>query len=347
VTPVTGYQRTEGDRLVDVYSTCPSSHNVTPTEFRQRLLDVGRWTQASGCRGLLVYTDNTLVDPWAAAQFLIAHTETLVPLVAVQPVYAHPFTVARMISTIGFVYRRQVDLNLVTGGFTDHLRALGDVLDHAERYERLVEYAKVIERLLRGGGPVSHLGDFYGLNRASLHPPLEPELSPRIFLSGASADCVSAQRSVGAVRLSYPRAIHEYAADPSALAGTGMRVGIIARDSADEAWRVARRRFPVDQFGEELHDVAAGLVESQWHQDLSRDAQRTTRSTGAAYWMYPFRTYKTFCPYLVGTYADVGDLLGRYRDLGITTIILDVPAEEDDLHHAVTALAHARTVAAT
>ncbi|HEX8344573.1 MAG TPA: LLM class flavin-dependent oxidoreductase [Actinoplanes sp.] len=331
--------------MVDVYTTCPSSHQWTPAEFRQRMTDVARWTEAAGCRGLLVYTDNTLVDPWAAAQYMIERTETLVPLVAVQPVYTHPFTVARMISTIGFVHGRMVDLNLVTGGFTEHLRALGCVLDHDERYDRLIEYGKVIRRLLTAAKPVTHLGDFYGLNGASVTPALPPELFPRIFVSGSSEACQDAQQALRATRLSYPRAIDEYRGDSRALDGTGIRLGIIARDTAAEAWAVAHRRFPSDEMGERLHDVAAGVVESQWHQKLSADAQTATPSD-SIYWLYPFRTYKTFCPYLVGTYDEVADLLARYLDLGVATFILDVPTEEDDLHHATIALRRAHDLAA-
>jgi alkanesulfonate monooxygenase len=328
--------------MLEVYSTCPSSHQVSPQQYRRRVVEAGRWSQAAGLRGMLVYTDNTLLDPWVAAELLITHTESVVPLVAVQPVYSHPFTVARQISSIAFVHGRGVDLNLVTGGFADHLRALGDTLDHAERYDRLVEFGQVVRRLLRGG-PVTHVGDFYGLNGATLYPSLPAELLPRVFVSGASPDCADAQKALRAVRLSYPRALREYAGDGSGVRGTGIRVGILARDTAEQAWREAHRRFPADRFGEELHDVAAGLVESQWHQALSRGAAGATEEE-ADYWMYPFRTYRTFCPYLVGSYESVARVLRGYLGLGVSTVVLDVPLEEDDPHHAVRALRLAQEV---
>ncbi|MGW7362024.1 LLM class flavin-dependent oxidoreductase [Streptomyces sp. NPDC054841] len=320
-----------------MYTTAPSSHGVTGTEFRQRAVDVARWTEAAGHRGLLVYTDNTLVDPWSVAQLLIERTESLVPLVAVQPLFRHPFDVARAISSLGFLYGRQVDLNLVTGGFAGHMRELGDVLDHDERYGRLVEYGRIVNKLLAGVRPVTHLGNHYGLNSAQLTIPLPPELTPRVYLSGSSDACVDAQQSLGAVRLSYPRAFADYAGTPDALRGNGIRLGIIARDSAEEAWQIAQERFPSDELGEGLHDVAAGQVESRWHRNLSADAQRS-HAPRDGYWLYPFRAYKTFCPYLVGSYEEVGRLLGQYVDLGITALILDVPREEDDLHHAGIAL---------
>lgn len=330
--------------MIDVYTTCPSSHNVTATEFRQRIVDVARWTEAAGCRGLLVYSDNSLVDPWATAQLMIDRTATLVPLVALQPAYAHPFTVARLISTIGFLYGRQVDLNLVTGGFAEHLRAIGDLLDHDERYDRLVEAVTIVKKLLTAARPVTHLGDFYGLNGATVTPPLPAELMPRILLSGSSPACVRAQQALGVVRLAYPHAVEEYRSRPDALAGTGMRIGIIARETSEQAWAIAYQRFPADPLGEQMHDMAAGLVESHWHRDLSAGAQSSAERQGA-YWRYPFRTYKTFCPYLVGDYETVSELIAGYLRLGTTTVILDVPREEDDLYHAAIALKGASAMA--
>ncbi|MER5197931.1 LLM class flavin-dependent oxidoreductase [Streptomyces sp. NPDC002755] len=323
--------------MLTVYTTAPSSHSLTGPEFRRRAVDVARWTEAAGHRGLLVYTDNTLVDPWAAAQLMIEHTETLVPLVAVQPLFRHPFDVARAISSIGYLHGRQVDLNLVTGGFAGHMRELGDVLDHDERYDRLAEYGKIVNKLLAGVRPVTHLGRHYGLNAASLTIPLPAELAPGIYVSGSSDACAEAQQTLGAVRLSYPRAAADHAQDPDGLRGNGIRLGIIARESGAEAWRIAHERFPSDELGERLHDVAAGQVESRWHRNLSRDAQHSHRPRDG-YWLYPFRAYKTFCPYLVGSYEEVARLLGEYLELGITALILDVPREEDDLHHSAIAL---------
>jgi alkanesulfonate monooxygenase len=326
--------------LISVYSTCPSSHQIGGADFGRRIVEVAQWTEAVGWRGLLVYTDNTLVDPWATAQVMIQATERLVPLVAVQPVYMHPYSVARMIATIGFLHGRQVDLNLVTGGFAGHLRELGCVLGHDERYDRLVEYAKVIRKLLAGKRPVTHLGSHYGLNGATISPPLPPELAPRLLMSGASAASVAAQRALGIVRIAYPREVQAYHPSGAPLAGAGIRLGIIARDDADEAWRIARARFPDDPVAEGMHQIAAGQVESRWHIDLSRDALNSTGSAGV-YWLHPFRVYKTFCPYLVGSYGQVADMLRRYFDLGIEVLILDVPAEPDDLEHAQIALSGA------
>ncbi|NNE91598.1 MAG: hypothetical protein HKN23_08125 [Verrucomicrobiales bacterium] len=49
--------------------------------------------------------------------------------------------------------------------------------------------------------------------------------------------------------------------------------------------------------------------------------------------MRPFHTYKTFCPYLVGSHEQVAAEIAAYIDLGHRTFILDIPASEEELDH--------------
>ncbi len=60
------------------------------------------------------------------------------------------------------------------------------------------------------------------------------------------------------------------------------------------------------------------------------------------YWLHPFRNYKTFCPYLVGTYEEVFSYLRRYEALGYSHLILDVAASEEDLAHTMTSIEASR-----
>ena len=328
-----------------VYTTAPSSNDLSGREFRQRAADVARWTEEAGHRGLLIYSDNSLVDPWQAAQFIIERTTTLVPLVAIQPLFRHPFDAARAISSLAYQYDRQIDLNLVSGGFSKNMRELANTLDHDDRYRRLVEYARIMSTLLASGRrPVSHEGEFYTLNKVRLALPFDTALTPRTYVAGSSTACIEAQQALGATRLCYPQYIGDYADTPNALQGSGIRLGIIARDTADEAWHVAHTRFPNDQLGEQLHDMAARQVESRWHQNLSAEAQ-SSAAPRDGYWLYPFRAYKTFCPYLIGSHQDVADMLAQYRKLGVDVLVLDVPHDEEDLAHIGTAIALAERVA--
>lgn len=324
--------------MLPVYTTCPGVGS-SPDRFRQHLVDTAKWSEEVGCRGVLTYTDNASLDPWAISQVLIAHTEMLVPLVAVNPVEMHPLFAARMISTFGYMHKRRIDLNLVTGGFNRHLSAIGCGLSHDERYDRLSEFATILVRLLSSEGTISCQGSYFSVKNLKLTPQLPLSLAPQLFVSGSSDACIRLQAKLAAIRLSYPRAITEYEVGPS-LSGCGLRLGIIARETTGQAWEVARRRFPPDLVGEDLHDLAAGRVESQWHRALSQDALRSQEPNGC-YWIYPFRSYRTFCPYFVGNHEEVAGLLAEYFSRGVSAIILDNPASRNDLNHSMTALQRA------
>ncbi|MDQ7807553.1 LLM class flavin-dependent oxidoreductase [Amycolatopsis sp. A133] len=326
--------------MVTVYTACPPMDGHSPAAYRKLLIDVARSTEQAGFTGILTHTDNSTLDPWSAAQLILEHTDNLVPLVAVNPIYMHPLSAARMINTLGYFCDRRVDLNLVSGGFARHLREAGCSLDHDRRYDRLAEYGKVLQLVLTAGRPVSHSGAYYELDSANLTPRLAPELMPGFYVSGASEACRRVQRELGATRLSYPHEISAYEGT-SPLRGTGAGFGIIARETAEEAWAVAHERFPLDELGEELHEYASESAESHWHRRLSRDAVQASPREDP-YWLYPFRSYKTFSPYLVGSHAEVAEVLSGYLALGLSTVILDGLLERPDLHHAAIAFELAR-----
>src|SRR5919204_6216750 len=97
---------------LSVFTTCPSSRGVPVLSYRTAICDVARWSERAGCVGMLVYADNGLVDPWLVAQLVITATERLAPLVAVQPMYMHPYAVAKLVSSMALLHGRRVDLNM-------------------------------------------------------------------------------------------------------------------------------------------------------------------------------------------------------------------------------------------
>src|SRR4051812_48698572 len=132
-----------------VFSTCPQSKGAD-SDYLDRVAEISRWSEAAGCEGMLVYTDNSLVDPWLVAQVALQSTQRLCPLVAVQPVYMHPYSVARMVASLALMHGRRIYLNMLAGGFKNDLIALGDDTPHDDRYLRTVEYTKIVFGLLRG-----------------------------------------------------------------------------------------------------------------------------------------------------------------------------------------------------
>lgn len=317
-----------------IFATCPPSYGAAPVAYTEEVARVARWSEEAGCHGLLIYSDNALPDPWLLAQTVIRETVALAPLVAVQPVYMHPYAVAKMVATLGFLHRRRICLNMVAGGFRNDLLSLDDPTPHDERYLRLIEYTRVVLDLLAAEGPFSFQGKYYRLANASLKPPLPPELRPEVLVSGSSDAGNEAARRLGAVAVRYPKPAAEYLAAPGTdLVAPGIRIGIIARENGVEAWKVARERFPESRKGQLMHELAMKVSDSQWHREISA-LQGASGLEDDPYWTVPFTNYSTFCPYLVGSYERVAEEIGRYAGAGYRTVIMDVPPNAEELRHA-------------
>jgi alkanesulfonate monooxygenase len=316
---------------VRVFSTCPQSSDHSSDEYLKHLIDVARWSEANGCEGILVYTDNRIVDPWLVTQNIIQNTSRLSPLVAVQPVYMHPYSVAKMVASLGFLYHRRVYLNMVAGGFTNDLVSLDDTTPHDRRYDRLVEYTEIVTRLLTAESAVSFDGEFYRIKNVKLSPHLPAALVPGILMSGSSQTSMAAAERLGATAIKYPKSPSEdEGVRKESNIDCGIRTGIIARETEAEAWRIAYERFPEDRKGQIAHELAMKTSDSVWHKQLS-DLAHSTRATRTPYWLGPFENYKTFCPYLVGSYEAVADEIARYIAVGYQTFVLDIPPNEEDL----------------
>ncbi|MGI8548561.1 MAG: LLM class flavin-dependent oxidoreductase, partial [Gemmatimonadaceae bacterium] len=167
------------DGAVDVFTVSPRT--LDTDAYWRNIEDVTRWSERYGCTGVLLFTGNdTYVEPWLVAQHVCA-TSTLSPLVAVNPIYMHPFTTAKMIASLSYLYRRRICLNVVAGTALSHQEALDDRLGHDARYERLSEHVQIVLQLLRGQGLTSFEGTHYRVRGARLPIPLPPALYPDVF----------------------------------------------------------------------------------------------------------------------------------------------------------------------
>jgi alkanesulfonate monooxygenase len=318
---------------IEIFSTCPQSATADAATYLDEVIEVARWSDEAGHRAMLVYTDNRLVDAWLLAQLILQNTERLCPLVAVQPLYMHPYTAAKMVASFAFLHKRRIYLNMVAGGFRNDLLSLDDDTEHDARYDRLVEYTLIIKGLLATSDAFSFEGDYYRVKNAKLVPPLPPEFLPGITVSGSSAAGLRAAGAIGATAVKYPGPPAEetdVVRDESIR--VGMRAGVIARETSEEAWAEAYARFPPSRKGQLTHSLAMKVSDSRWHEQLSKLADHAAKHA-SAYWLGPFENYRTFCPYIVGSYDVVAAELSQYVELGFRTFILDIPHSADDLAH--------------
>jgi len=209
----------------------------------------------------------------------------------------HPYSVAKMVSSFGYFYRRRIYLNMVAGG-----------------------------------AAVSYRGEFYIVDKLRMTPPLPSELFPGVLVSGSSEAGLAAARDLGATAVRYPQPADREPDYSNDAVDSGIRVGIIARERGDEAWEVAHLRFPEERKGQLTHQLAMKTSDSTWHKQLSQ-MSHCIEDEASPYWLVPFENYKTFCPYLVGSYDRVAAEIARYIERGHLTVILDIPPTREELEH--------------
>jgi alkanesulfonate monooxygenase len=249
----------------------------------------------------------------------------------------HPFTAARMIASLAYVYGRRVCLNLVTGTALRDLDSLSQLLSHDDRYERLLEYAVLLQRLLAGGN-VTYEGKYYQVRNLQLLPRVPAALLPRFFLAGQSDAARRVARDTGATCLHMlPPTL-----TASGAAGAGVNLGIITREREQEAWAAARARFPENECGQTILELSMQNTDSEWKRRLSLAAGL---SNGAApgFWLGPFRNFQADQPFFVGSHSQVAELVISLVRSGVCSFVLDVPPDEIEFENIAIAFAQART----
>jgi alkanesulfonate monooxygenase len=308
--------------------------NPNPAKYVDELMRIARFSDLNGFAGILLFTGNDIfVEPWSMAQHILAHTSKSSPLIAVNPAYMHPFTVAKLVSSFALLYERKVYLNMVTGTATSDLRSLGEQYSHEDRYSRLGEFICVVRELLAGSRPLSFNGKFYATNNLQLRPRLPAALMPEFLIAGQSDDAHRVSRQMGCITMQMlPPNLEE------GIGAPGVNFGIFTRPTRDQALREAKRLFRDTVENRELLKYTMENTDSVWKRRLN-EAGQTGELHENGYWLLPFLTYQADCPYLVGSYADIGARLHRFAETNVRTIILDVLAEENELQHVCKALA--------
>lgn len=326
---------TTSKRSIHLFTVSPRS--TEPASYWQNIERVFDLSERYGYSGVLIFTGNdTFVEPWAAAQRLIERTEHLIPLVAVNPVYMHPFTVAKLISSFAYIYGRKTYLNLVAGAAVSYQRAMGDHTPHDERYARLGEFLAIVKGVLTQAR-LSHQGRYYQVENLQLAPRLPDRLQPGILLSGQSEAAMQVARACEAVSMQMLAGTLEEGVQPGVR---GIHFGIVTRPTEADAWDAARRLFPEDAEAQAMLELSMANTDAQWKLRM-KIAADSSRDAYPGYWMEPFRNFKADCPYFVGSYAKVSVLVRDLVTAGIETIILDLPPSEEEFAHTQAAIAQA------
>src|SRR6202034_3792909 len=300
----------------------------------QYLGQVARAAEQLGFEGALTPTGAWCEDAWLATAMLAGVTERLKFLVAFRPGQVSPTLSAQMASTFQRLSGGRLLLNVVTGGESAEQRAYGDFLDKDQRYERTGEFLDIVTRLWRGE-TVTAEGKHLRVEGARLAR--LPEPVPDIYFGGSS-------HAAGPVAARYADAYLTWGEPPHAVDSKlrwiealaakesldpprfGIRLHVITRDTADEAWRVADRLLErVDDAT--VRAVQEGLARSESEgqrrmRDLHQGGDRRGLTVAPNLWAGIGLVRGGAGTALVGSHAEVADRIEEYAGLGISEFIL-------------------------
>lgn len=319
--------------------TTGDGRDVVPTGARPRrepsleyLIQVGRAAEQLGFAGALTPTGTWCEDAWILTAALAQETERLEFLVAFRPGFVSPTLAAQMASTYQRVTDGRLALNIVTGGNPAEQRRFGDWLDHDERYARTAEFISVV-RGAWSGEPFDFEGVHYRVEGATTLRPPEPV--PPIYFGGASpaAEAVAAHGadvyllwgeppSMIAERIARMR---DLAAGAGRVLRFGLRVHVITRDRAADAWSAAEALL--DGMDEDLiAEAQRGFATSE-----SVGQQRMAALHGGTgddlvvapnLWAGIGLVRGGAGTALVGSHAQVAERIQEYAALGVDEFIL-------------------------
>jgi alkanesulfonate monooxygenase len=230
---------------------------------------IARSAEQLGFVGALTPTGAWCEDAWLATAMLTEVTEHLQFLVAFRPGLISPTLAAQMAATFQRHSKGRLLLNVVVGGEAHEQRGYGDFLSKGERYERADEFLHIVRRLWKGE-KVDFQGTHLRVEGATI--PRKPEPVPPLYFGGSStaAGPVAAEHAdvyltwgepVGAVAEKVAW-IRDLARKRGRKMRFGIRLHIITRDTAEQAWAEAERLLRgIDR--ETIASVQAGLTRSE------------------------------------------------------------------------------------
>ncbi|MDM4718634.1 LLM class flavin-dependent oxidoreductase [Micromonospora sp. WMMA1363] len=285
-----------------------------------------------GFDSVLVPTGLFCEDPWLASAALARHTHRLRFMVAVRPGFLAPTVAAQMAATLQRLSGGRLLLNIVAGGDRDEQLRYGDWLDHDQRYARADEFLDVLSRAWTGD-PYDFDGVHYRIRAGRLtrgHP-----VRPTVFLGGSSPAAHEVAARHADVYLAWGEppeplgALVKQVRDRADAQGRelsyGSRFHVISRDTADEAWQVARRL--VDR----MHPDTIAAAQQRFRKTESEGQRRMAalhRGHTDDLEVHPnvWAGYGLVRPgaglALVGSHTEVADRIEEYHSSGLDHLIL-------------------------
>jgi alkanesulfonate monooxygenase len=324
---------TQGDGRRLVEETRPTGEAGGP-----RAASLGYLTQVAlaaeelGFEGALTPTGLWCDDAWVTTAMLSQRTERLKFMIAFRPGLVSPTLAAQMATTFQRQSGGRLLLNVVTGGDGDEQRALGDKLDKDARYARTGEFLAIVRELWRGER-VDLDGEQLSVSGAQLEQ--LPVTAPPIYFGGSSPAALDVAARHVDVYLSWgepPSLLREKLEKVQASAETqgrrlrlGIRLHVVSRDSAEQAWSEAERLLdgiPAETIEQIQARLRRSESEGQRRMLSLHNGSSSELEVAPNLWAGVGLARGGAGTALVGSHDEVADRIEEYAALGISELVL-------------------------
>ncbi|UKD57998.1 LLM class flavin-dependent oxidoreductase [Amycolatopsis sp. FU40] len=331
--PTTGDGRTIVERFHANKSQGPSAQRPADLDY---LAQVARAAERLGFEGVLTPTGTWCEDAWLTTAALIRETSRLKFLVAFRPGVISPTLAAQMAGTFQRLSGGRVLLNIVTGGDAIEQRRFGDWHDHDARYARTDEFLSIV-RGVWSGKPFDFAGDHLRVEGATTLA--APDPVPPLYFGGSSAAALPVAARHADVYLTWgePPAqvaekigkVRELAERAGRTVRFGVRLHTIARDTSAEAWAEAQKLLDAlspEQIAKAQSQLAASESVGQQRMVALHGGRAGTAARDLEIhphlWAGIGLVRGGAGTALVGSYAEIADLIEEYHDAGVSEFVL-------------------------
>ncbi|WP_134661645.1 MULTISPECIES: LLM class flavin-dependent oxidoreductase [unclassified Amycolatopsis] len=331
--PTTGDGRTIVERFHASKSQGPSAQRPADLDY---LAQVARAAEQLGFEGVLTPTGTWCEDAWLTTAALIRETSRLKFLVAFRPGVISPTLAAQMAGTFQRLSGGRVLLNIVTGGDAVEQRRFGDWHDHDARYARTDEFLSIV-RGVWSGKPFDFAGDHLRVEGATTLA--APDPVPPLYFGGSSSAALPVAARHADVYLTWgePPAqvaekigrVRELAEQQRRTVRFGVRLHTIARDTSAEAWAEAQKLLDAlspEQIAKAQSQLAASESVGQRRMVALHGGRAGTTARGLeihpALWAGIGLVRGGAGTALVGSHAEIADLIEEYREAGVSEFVL-------------------------
>jgi alkanesulfonate monooxygenase len=292
---------------------------------------IAKSAEQLGFDAALTPTSSWCEDAWVMTAALTQVTRRFKFLVAFRPGLMSPTLAAHMAATYQRISGGRLLLNVVTGGDDVEQRRFGDHLSKPDRYRRAGEFLHVV-RALWSGEPVDFTGEFIDVRGAQIIP---APVWPDIYLGGSSEPAMDVAARYADVYLTWGEPPNAVAAKLDQVrtrakaAGRELRFGIrlhvITRDIAAEAWAQAQRLLDgLDPAAiEEAQRIQrASQSEGQRRMTELHGGRADALEVSPNLWAGVGLVRGGAGTALVGSHDEVANRIAEYHELGIDEFIL-------------------------